>query len=70
MPNESLTQALMLGLGRFAWQEGYGAFSVCASHIGKVREYINNQEEHHRHKTFREEMDEFLKAYGIEPQRP
>jgi len=54
----------------FAWQEGYGAFSVCASHIDKVREYINNQEEHHRHKTFKEEMDEFLKAYGIEPQRP
>ncbi|MBI4725779.1 IS200/IS605 family transposase [candidate division TA06 bacterium] len=54
----------------FAWQEGYGAFSVSASQLDKVRDYIKNQKEHHRQKTYREELDEFLKAYDIGEQRP
>jgi len=49
----------------FAWQEGYGAFSVSISQLEKTIKYIANQEEHHRHKTFREEIIEFLKFHGI-----
>ena len=50
----------------FAWQNGYGAFSVSSSSIPNVMEYIKNQKEHHRVKTFAEEYREFLDAYGIE----
>ncbi len=50
----------------FSWQEGYGAFTVSASQIDVVKNYINNQEEHHRKKTFQEEYLEFLKAYDVE----
>ena len=49
----------------FSWQDGYGAFSVSASKLDAVMEYIANQEEHHRKHTFQEEYIEFLKAYGI-----
>ena len=49
----------------FAWQNGYGAFSVSPSIIPKVMEYIKNQPEHHRFKTFEEEYRAFLDAYGI-----
>ena len=52
--------------GRFSWQEGYGAFSYSHSHIQNVYDYILNQEEHHRKKTFREEYIEFLKRFEIE----
>ena len=52
--------------GRFAWQEGYGAFSYSHSHIQNVYEYILKQEEHHRKKTFKEEYMEFLKRFEIE----
>ena len=50
----------------FAWQNGYGAFSVSSSVIPKVVEYINDQKEHHRVKTFAEEYLGLLNAYGIE----
>ena len=50
----------------FAWQSGYGAFSVSPSIITKTIEYIRNQSEHHRVKTFREEYKKLLDAYGIE----
>ena len=46
--------------GKFAWQEGYGAFSYSHSHIGKVYDYILNQEMHHKKKTFKEEYIGFL----------
>jgi putative transposase len=52
--------------GKFSWQEGYGAFSYSHSHIGKVYQYILNQEEHHKTKTFREEYTDFLIKFGIE----
>lgn len=52
--------------GRFSWQEGYGAFSYSHSHIQNVYDYILNQEEHHRKKTFKEEYIEFLKRFEIE----
>jgi putative transposase len=51
---------------RFAWQEGYGAFSVSASQRESVRHYIATQEEHHRTKSFKEEYLEFLAKSGIE----
>ena len=53
------------GLRGFAWQEGYGAFTVSASQCETVRRYIAGQEEHHRTKTFREEYLEFLEKSGV-----
>ena len=50
----------------FAWQEGYGAFSVSASHTNEVVNYILNQRAHHAKRTYSEESLEFLKRYGIE----
>jgi REP element-mobilizing transposase RayT len=49
----------------FAWQEGYGAFTVSASQRERVREYIEGQEEHHRKRTFEEEYVELLKRSGV-----
>jgi len=54
------------GNKKFAWQEGYGAFSVSASQAAKTIAYINNQREHHRKKTFQEEFLELLKKHRIE----
>ncbi len=51
---------------QFKWQGGYGAFSVSASHLKNVIQYIQNQEEHHRKKTFQEEFEEILQAAGVE----
>jgi putative transposase len=50
----------------FAWQEGYGAFSVSVSHVRDTVAYIQAQEQHHRKKTFEEEFLLFLKKHGIE----
>ena len=49
---------------KFKWQDDYWAVSVSESHIAKVRKYIYNQEEHHRVKPFREEVELFMKRYG------
>jgi putative transposase len=50
----------------FRWQEGYGAFSYSRSHIDRVYHYIQNQEEHHKKKTFRQEYIELLKKFDID----
>ena len=50
----------------FAWQEGYGAFSVGISQIEATVNYIQTQREHHRKRTFEEEFLSFLKRHGIE----
>ena len=50
----------------FSWQAGYGAFSYSRSQVKVVAEYIMNQEEHHRNKTFREEYLEMLQKFEIE----
>ncbi len=50
----------------FYWQDGYGAFSVNPTEIEVVIKYINNQKEHHNHKTFQEEYRAFLKKYNVE----
>jgi REP element-mobilizing transposase RayT len=55
-----------IGQPGFAWQEGYAAFTVSATVRDAVREYISNQEEHHRLKPFREEFIEFLEKAGVE----
>ena len=51
--------------GKFEWQDEYIALSVSESGIEKVRQYILNQEEHHKKKTFAQEYDEFLKIHGF-----
>jgi putative transposase len=51
--------------GKFRWQRGYGAFSVSASQLEKVKGYIENQDEHHKRKTFQEEYKEWAKKYGV-----
>ena len=50
---------------KFNWATGYAAFSVSESKLDKVIKYILNQEEHHKHKSFTEEYEEFLRAYNI-----
>jgi REP element-mobilizing transposase RayT len=52
--------------GKFSWQAGYGAFSYTKTQVPKVINYIKNQEEHHRTKSFTEEYIEFLKEFSIE----
>jgi len=52
--------------GRFKWQRGYGGFSVSASQVDVVKKYIENQDEHHKRQTFKEEYEMFLEQYGIE----
>jgi len=49
----------------FAWQKGYAAFSVGQSEIDVVRQYIQQQERHHKTRTFQEEYLAFLKKYQI-----
>ena len=51
--------------GKFGWQRGYGAFSVSHSAVDEVCAYIANQEEHHRKKTFAEELKLFVERYGL-----
>jgi REP element-mobilizing transposase RayT len=50
----------------FAWQRGYGAFSVSPSQVDKVKRYIGNQQMHHKRVSFREEFLALLDAHGIE----
>ena len=53
------------GYDEFAWQEGYGAFSVSPSLLDKTMSYIASQMEHHKKRSFEEEYKLFLQAYGI-----
>jgi REP element-mobilizing transposase RayT len=50
----------------FSWQEGYGAFSVSASQLELVKQYIQHQEEHHRKRDFEQEFTTLLRSCGIE----
>lgn len=52
-------------LESFAWQAGYGAFSVGHLQVASVRRYIARQEEHHRKVSFEEELRQFLKRYEM-----
>lgn len=51
---------------KFEWQAGYGAFSYSRSQLKQVASYIENQEQHHTKKTFREEHIEFLKRFEVD----
>ena len=51
---------------KFAWQEGYGAFSYSKSQLGDVIKYIQNQETHHKKKTFLQEYKDFLEAFEVD----
>ncbi len=53
---------------KFEWANEYYAASVSKSHLSRVRHYIRNQEEHHTKKTWEDECQEFLDAYGIRVQ--
>ena len=53
-------------LTKFAWQNGYGVFSVGQSEVERVRRYIEGQEDHHRKKAFQDEYRSFLEEYGVE----
>jgi REP element-mobilizing transposase RayT len=50
---------------KFEWADEYFAVSVSESHVNRVREYIKNQEKHHRKKSWDEEYDEFINKYGF-----
>jgi REP element-mobilizing transposase RayT len=79
-PTQSVSKALQLLKGGsskwikdtlpqlrgFAWQDGYGAFSVSKSNLPEIVAYIQNQCEHHRLKTFKEEFMTFLVRHGVE----
>lgn len=53
------------GYRTFKWQGGYAAFSVSQSQLDKTKDYIENQEEHHRKQTWQEEYKTFLRLYNI-----
>lgn len=53
-------------IGKFNWQEGFGAFSYSKSQQDDVVKYILNQEEHHKIKTFKDEYLDFLKKFEVE----
>ena len=55
-----------LCLGRFSWQEGYGGFTYSRSQIQDVYKYIENQEEHHKKRTFQEEYMAILNENDVE----
>jgi len=56
-------------MGRFSWQEGFGAFSYGHSQLKGIMDYIRDQERHHARRSFREEYVRFLKRYEIEHER-
>jgi REP element-mobilizing transposase RayT len=53
------------GVHRFAWQEGYAGFSVSRSQVERVRTYINHQEQHHRRRSFEEEIRQLLEDHDM-----
>jgi len=50
----------------FAWQKGYGAFSIGESNVEALKKYIENQEKHHKQRSFQDELRSILKKYKIE----
>lgn len=50
----------------FGWQDGYAAFSVGESGLEELLRYIRDQKEHHRHRSFKDELVAFLKKYNVE----
>jgi putative transposase len=52
-------------IGKFQWQEGFGAFSYAQSQLDIVIAYINNQEQHHHNKTFKDEYVDLLQKFNV-----
>jgi putative transposase len=52
-------------IGKFEWADEYYAVSVSESDVERVQKYIRNQEEHHRRKSWDEEVDEFIRIFGF-----
>jgi len=52
--------------GKFQWQEGFGAFSYAQSQLDTVIAYINNQEQHHKKKAFKDEYLELLQKFNVD----
>lgn len=52
-------------LRSFAWQNGYGAFSVSPSHVDALKKYIATQEAHHRQETFQDELRRLFRKYDV-----
>jgi REP element-mobilizing transposase RayT len=52
--------------GRFEWQRGYAAFTVSASQLDKLRAYVRNQAQHHRRRSFQDELRALLDRHGVE----
>lgn len=52
-------------LAEFSWQSGYGAFSVSESNVADVKKYIEQQAEHHRRMTFKDELRQFFARHGV-----
>ena len=55
----------LIGKNKFSWGRGYAAFSVSESQLEKVTQYIKNQHEHHKGKTFSEEYEALIRKYGL-----
>ena len=53
------------GYQNFSWQTGYGAFSVSSYAVDVVRNYILNQKEHHRKRSYQEEVERFMREYDV-----
>src|SRR6185503_6397133 len=54
-----------IGFRNFHWQDGYGAFTIGESNIPDLKQYIATQKEHHRKRSFQEELIKFLETYGV-----
>lgn len=65
-PSSSWMKQQEGGTAQFSWQAGYGIFSLGQSQLPALLRYIDNQEEHHRTKSFKEEFLELLEKYGVE----
>ena len=63
--SSKFVKTLRSELNLFHWQDGYGLFSVSPSHGEELRDYILNQEEHHKKETFQEELLRILKKYQV-----
>ena len=59
-------KAEQLRLAEFHWQQGYGAFSISPAHVDALKDYIANQEEHHRRESFQDEFRRLCTKYGLE----
>ncbi len=54
------------GYARFSWQNRYGAFSIGQSQLAAAKRYVAQPKEHHKQKTFQEELREFLRKYQVD----